>query len=83
MTQDDADTDEAKEKRKDMGLYVATLALRQLSEAPPSNREVSARLCMSIDIQHGEVFIAPTSNARRMNDVENACRMIAAIWPTI
>jgi len=83
MTQDDADTDEAKEKRKDMGLYVATLALRQLSEAPPSNREVAARLCMSIDIQHGEVFIAPVANARRMNDVENACLMIAAIWPTI
>ncbi len=83
MTQDDADTDEAKEKRKDMGLYVATLALRQLSEAPPSNREVAARLCMSIDIQHGEVFVAPNANARRMNDVENACRMIAAIWPTI
>jgi hypothetical protein len=35
---------------------------------------------MSIDVQHGEVFTAPDSNTRRMNDLENACRFIAALW---
>jgi hypothetical protein len=80
MTQDDAETDEAKEKRRDMGLYVATLLLRQIERFPISNRHPTARLCMSIDIQHGEIFVAPASNARRMSDIENACLMVAAVW---
>jgi hypothetical protein len=38
---------------------------------------------MSIDVQHGEVFTAPDSNTRRMNDLENACRFIAALWDRV
>lgn len=83
MTQDDAETDEAKERRRDMGLYVATLAFRQIAAATHTNREPAPRLCMSIDVQHGEIFTAPAQNSRRMTDIENACRMIAAIWPTL
>ena len=58
----------------------ATLLLRQIERSPISNRHPAARLCMSIDIQHGEIFVAPNSNARRMSDIENACLMIAAVW---
>lgn len=83
MTQDDADTEPARTKRRDIGLYVATLARLHADQNLPSDRQVSNRLCMSIDVQHGELFQAPESNTRRMNDLENACRFIAAVWPSI
>lgn len=83
MTQDDAETDEARAKRQSMGLYVATMVRRHVDENLNSNREPSNRLCLSIDIQHGEVFAAPNANTRRASDLENACRMIAAIWDQV
>lgn len=80
MTQDDATTSAAIEKRKNMGLYVATLARLHVDQNIASNRAPANRLCMSIDIQHGEVFVAPNSNARRIADLTAACQMIAALW---
>ena len=83
MTQDDADTDAARSKRQDMGLYVATLARLHLGANLPSPREPANRLCLSIDVQHGEAFACPNSTIRRRNDMENACRFIAAMWSGI
>jgi hypothetical protein len=83
MTQDDAGTAAARDRRQEMGRYVATLVRRHLDENIASNRTPANRLCLSIDVQHGEVFAAPTANTRRMNDVENACRVIAAMWDRI
>jgi hypothetical protein len=83
MTQDDAETESAKTRRRDMGLYVATLARLHMDQNITTNRAVANRLCMSIDIQHGDHFQAPDSNTRRMTDLENACRFIAAMWPQI
>jgi len=83
MTQDDAETDAARARRQDMGFYVATLARVHLESNIRSNREPTNRLCLSIDVQHGEAFACPNSNTRRRNDLENACRFIAAMWPTI
>lgn len=83
MTMDNAETDAARQKRRDMGFYVATLARMHVDQNIPSNRQPVNRLCMSIDIQHGEVFPAPNANSRRVSDIESACRMIAAMWPSI
>ncbi|MBJ2153880.1 hypothetical protein [Paracoccus sp. IB05] len=83
MTQDDAETPSAATKRRDMGLYAATLMRLHLDGNNPSDRTPANRLCMSIDIRHGQVFAAPTSNARRMSDIEAACRGIAALWGTV
>lgn len=83
MTQDDAATDAAKAKRRDMGLYVATMVRKHIDQNLKPNLPVSNRLCMSLDIQHGEVFQAPDSNARRMNDLDAACRFISAVWDSI
>ena len=80
MTQDDTTTDAARDQRREMGIYVATLARMHAEQNLPSNRTVANRLCMSIDVQHGEVFHAPDAIVRRTNDLESACRMIAAIW---
>lgn len=83
LTQDDADTDAARSKRRDMGLYVATLARMHIEQNFASREPVSNRLCMSIDVQHGEVFQTPDANTRRRNDLENACRFISAMWASV
>lgn len=83
MTQDDAATDAAKAKRKDMGTYVATMVRKHIDQNLAPNMPISNRLCLSLDIQHGEVFPAPDANARRMNDIDAACRFINAVWDSI
>lgn len=83
LTMDDADTEAARERRRQMGIYVATLARLHVDQNIQSNRTPANRLCLSIDVQHGEVFPAPNANSRRVSDLENACRMIAALWPTL
>ena len=80
MTQDDSSTDAAKEKRKNMGLYVATLLRMHVDQNLKGNRQPANRLCMSIDVQHGEAFQAPKATAQRMKDINAACQMIAALW---
>jgi len=81
MTQSDTTSDVAVARRREMGLYVATLARAHVETNLAGNRTTASRLCMSIDVQHGEVFVAPPSVTRRMNDISNACRFIAALWP--
>jgi hypothetical protein len=83
LTQDDAGTDSAVAKRKDMGLYVATLARMHVGQNLAGNNTPANRLCMSIDVQHGEIFAAPDASTRRTNDLTNACRFIAALWDTV
>lgn len=83
MTQDDAATDAAKEKRRNMGLYVATLLRLHVDQNFSSDRVAANRLCMSIDVQHGEAFSAPKANSQRVKDIKGACQLIAALWPTI
>jgi len=83
LTQDDADTDLATAKRREMGVYVATIARIHTERNMACETQVAAKLCMSIDIRHGDIFVAPSGNARRITDIENACRMIAAVWPTV
>jgi len=80
LTQDDAETDTAISRRREMGLYVATLARLHAEQNLRLNEPAHNRFCMSIDVQHGEHFRAPESNIRRMNDLESACQFIAAMW---
>lgn len=82
MTQDDADTPAARDRRRDMGTYVATLARMYLDAHYQGNRTITNRLCMSIDIQHGEIFAAPTGLTQRIGNLRAACQVIAALWPT-
>jgi hypothetical protein len=82
LTQDDAETDATRARRREMGLYVATLVRLHMDQNLLTNLPISNRLCMSIDIQHGEHFQAPDANVRRTNDLEAACRFIAALWAT-
>lgn len=83
FNQDDADTESAIIKRAEMGKYVATIVQRHVLENFSSSTPISNKLCMSIDVQHGEVFCAPDSNTQRMANIENACKFIAAMWDTV
>lgn len=58
-------TQDAGGKRADMGRYDAAMLRMDLDQ---SNRTPANRLFMAVDIRHGEIFAAPNSNARRMND---------------
>ena len=82
MTQDDASSEAAVEKRKQMGLYVATMVRMHVDQNLKGEMESANRLCMSIDVQHGEVFVAPNANARRISDLSAACQMIFVLWPS-
>lgn len=83
LTQDDATTEGAISKRRDVGLYVATIARMHADQNLALPGEIGNRACMSIDVQHGECFLAPDANSRRKTDIENACRFIAAIWASV
>lgn len=83
MTQDDAATDAGRRRRREMGAIVASLAKLHVEENLRTNQRIANQMCMSIDIQHGEVFAAPASNSRRMSDIKNAAKFISAIWPTV
>jgi hypothetical protein len=83
LTRDDADTEAGRSRREDMGHHVATLARMHLEANIASDREPANRLCLSIDIQHGEAFPCPPSITRRRTNLENACRFIAALWPAL
>ncbi|WP_322889337.1 MULTISPECIES: hypothetical protein [unclassified Yoonia] len=83
MTQDDSATEAAKEKRRNMGLYVATLLILHIDQNLKGLREPANRLCMSIDVQHGEVFIAPKAMTQRAKDIKSACQVISALWSTV
>jgi len=83
MTQDDAETEAAKSKRKEMGQYVAAIASLHAEQNLESDRAPANRLSMSIDVQHGEIFPATNSNTRRISNIQSACTMIAALWPML
>lgn len=83
MTQADGESEAAQTRRREMGLYVATLARLHAEQNFDLSKPISNRFCMSIDVQHGECFQAPESNSRRMNDLENACRFIVAMWDSV
>ena len=72
-----------KESRKTMGLYVATLCRTHLEQNMDLEFSMHNDLIMAIDVQLGEVFTAPRAYKKRVGEIENACRFISAIWPTL
>ncbi len=73
-------TETAKRKREDMGAYAATLVFLHVQRNLTSGRKASPGLCWSIDVQCRDIHRAPPRNAARVNELEAACTMIAALW---
>jgi len=81
LTQPEEDeTDRASDKRKDMGLYAATLVQMQVATNLAGNRAPHHQICWSVDVQHGDVHVAPRNFLTRAKNIENACKFIAAMW---
>ena len=70
LTKEETATATQRSRREEMGLYTATLIRRYIEMQNPTNRRPNFKLCMSIDVQQGEVVIAPRAHARRMRDME-------------
>jgi len=81
FTKVDDETDTAATKRREMGMYAATLAHMQATQIA-GNRVPHHQLCLSIDVQCREVHVAPRTYAQRTRNLENACRFIAGMWDT-
>ena len=77
---DDAETEAAKAKRKEMGAYAATLVFMQLEQNLAGNNQPHHEICWSIDIQNSEVHTAPRNYKTRAANLETACEFIAAMW---
>ena len=78
LTKDDKTTPAALDKRREMGLYTATLIMMHMSGV--QNQSPTAKLCLSIDVQHRRAFAAPKSHKKRAEDLRSACITIAALW---
>lgn len=80
FTKSDDESDQAASRRREMGLYAATIVLMHVRENLAGNRTPDHRLCLSVDVQCNEVHVAPRTYAQRASNLENACRFIAALW---
>lgn len=83
MPLEDADMPATMAKKRDMGRFVATLVRMHVEENIPSDRTPVNQLCLSIDLQNGEVVRSPISISRRIKELASACHMISAVWPTV
>ena len=77
---DEADSETASGKRHEMGIYTAILVRMQVAARAVNGDIVRPDMCMSVDIQGGELFRAPRSHRQRADRLEAACRFIAAYW---
>lgn len=80
FTQADDESEGAQNKRRNMGAYAATLVHMHVAQNLAGNRQPHHALCMSVDVQFREAHLAPRDFAQRTQNLENACRFIAAMW---
>ena len=81
LTQPDEDeTENAAAKRRNMGLFAATLVRMHVEKHFAGNHSPAHQLCWSVDVQAREVHVAPRTFAQRVQAMESACMFIAAMW---
>lgn len=84
LTKPEEDSSERSiQRRRDMAGYAAALVLMHVTEHHSANRTPNGGLCLSIDVQSGDIHDAARAFATRRQNLENACRVIAAVWPTV
>lgn len=75
--------DAAEGRRAEANGHLATIAhlhtLHYLADLGTPHAPTS----MVVDVLRGIVIRGPTSSARRIANIEMACAMIAALWPTV
>lgn len=79
---DEEESDSAAGKRRDMGAYAATLVQMQVRATAAPDAVVHHSLCMSVDVQSGDVHPSSRNFVSRAQRIEAECRFIAALWNT-
>jgi len=77
------ETDTAAGRRRDLGLYAATLVYLQVERNLAGNQRPHYQLCMSVDVQAEEIHYSPPSFAQRVENLESACIFIRAMWDLV
>ena len=75
--------DAAQERRTEANRLLATIAHIHASRTLTHLGDVYASASLVLDVPRGLVVRGPTNATRRVANIEAACRMIAARWPTI
>jgi len=75
--------DAAQERRAEANRILATIAHIHASHTLSHLGEISPSASMVLDVLRGLVVRGPANATRRVANIEAACRMIAARWPTI
>ncbi|WP_157096698.1 hypothetical protein [Tsuneonella dongtanensis] len=73
----------AENRRAEANVNLATLAHMHATQYLADLGEPHPQTSMVIDVSRENVFRAPANSARRIANIEAACTMIAAIWPTV
>jgi hypothetical protein len=80
FTRPEDETEQAASRRQAMGVYAAVLVLLHVQQNLAGERNPDPRICLSIDVQCEDIHAAPRTYAQRVNNLESACRVIAAMW---
>lgn len=72
--------DAARNRRLERATIAATLVRMQLGSCASQEQQVHHPICMSVDVQGGEIVSAPRSYRRRERDIEASCRIIQSMW---
>jgi len=78
----ESDTEKISERRTH-GLVSATLVYRYAAQHLSTRGSPERKLCMALDIFVQKIHRTPASNVRRMESIDAACRIAAAMWPGI
>jgi hypothetical protein len=80
---DGSGTEAALHKRKEMGLYAATLVHLYASEHLADQGEPSWRHCFALDVHKRALHAAPRTYAQRAQHISDACFQIAVMWDRV
>jgi hypothetical protein len=75
--------DAAEGRRAEANGHLATIAHLHAQQYIGDIGTVHPQASMVIDVPRRSVVRGPTNSARRIANIEAACTMIAAVWPTV
>jgi hypothetical protein len=73
----------AENRRAEANVHLATIAHMHAAGNLGDIGTAHAGTSMVIDVPRGAVIRGPANITRRVTNIEAACSMIAAVWPTI
>lgn len=75
--------DAAEGRRAEANVNLATIAHIHAQQYLGDLGQAHPQTSLVVDVSRENVYRAPANSARRIANIEAACAMIAAIWPTV